>query len=396
MKTLSLICSILLSTVAVSSAFAETAREPASDPNEMKSLPGPIEMPSTLRPPEEEAGSEKRPSLLPGQLNFSAFADFRYSAYSAPHNPDVANAHAQSGFGLEDGAFALSFDQDKLSFTLDLIVHRMTDAEMGGTGEQSSSNRFNVGAQDSLAYVKYKATNELRFDLGQFEGIYGIEANESRDRAFAKQAQVSEIVPQVLTGFMAEYKSHELAAKVFAANPIGRGTYGASPKGDDNTAYGAAVGFESELIQSQIGYMTYPIATADGLNRSNRSLADFTLGLSLGGFKLSGEVNRVDDPSKNTLTPDDSSDHERAGFGYLGILTYQVNEADLVGFRYEKLNDDPTGLSINTADQYGIVMHHRLHKNLDLSTEFSIFDTQKISGETFTDSLFSIGAIVSF
>ena len=369
-------------------------RSPASPPNANKVIPSALQLPiavATLPP------SAAVP--IPGKLTLSGFANFRYTAFSAPNDPNVPNPHAESGFGIEDGAFNAVYDIEKFSFTADLAIRRYKDFDQTSSASipnQSSTDRLNIGADPSEFYIKYKPDDHWAFDLGQYFGIFGAESAQSRSRTFTKTSMLFGVLPSVQTGFMTEYSNNGWNAKVEATNPNNKGTYGSSAQGDENTEYTGAFGYSNEVFQSQVGYMTRPIGSADGSSRGDRTLMDVTLGLTLGAFTLSGEATRIDDPSKNTITPNLSSDHERAGLAYLAIGTYKLNDRDLLGLRYEKLNDDPGNAGLNTADAYGVAAHHRLHQNVDVSAEFNTYNYQSVSGSVWRDNLFSIGAIVSF
>lgn len=368
-------------------------RQPASATDEMKPVPGPLQLPNAT-------------TVLPGMLKFSGFADFRYTAYSAPNNPGVANAHAESGFGIEDGALATSYDQGPVSFTADISIRRLKDSDQNQsatTPNQSSTNRLNFGADGSQLYLKYKANDLWSFDIGQFDGIFGVEAAESRSRSFSKPSLDSGLLPVVFTGAMVEYSSNGWNAKGFASNPSNRGTYGTSASGDENTELGGAVGYSNETFQSQLGYMTRPINTVDGTSRGDRSLIDASFGLSLGKWSLSAEASRIDDPSKNALTPADPADRENAGYGYLALANYKLTDLELIGLRYESLRDNPGAttytsgtLGLSSAISYGVSFHHRLHANVDLSTEINFYDMRDTNGGTWTDRLFNVGTIISF
>ena len=373
-------------------AHSPSSREPASAPDANKVLPSPLQLPTAVATPPPSASI-----TIPGKLTFSGFANFRYTAFSAPYDSGVPNAHAESGFGIEDGALNAVYDIDKVSFTADIAVRRFKDGEFtsatGTITNQSQTDRLHVGADPSELYVKYKADDHWTFDLGQYFGIIGAESGQSRSRTFTKSALLSGLLPSVQTGFMTEYANSGWSAKVEAANPNNKGTYGTSATGDENTEYTAAAGYSNETFQSQLSYMTRPINAVDG-TRSDRTLMDVTIGATLGAFSLGAEVTRIDDPSKNTLTG--ASDHENAGFAYLALVNYKLNDKDLLGLRYEKLTDDPGGTSLKSADSYGLSVHHRLHQNVDLSAEYNIYDYQNVAGSTWRNGLFSIGAILSF
>ena len=368
----------------------------ASSTDEGKIVPSPLNLPSAVANPPPSA-----PPVIPGTLKFSGFSDFRYTAYTSPID---SNAHALSGFGLEDGAMTATYEVGAVLLTADLSFRRFKDSDgydprgAASTTQsgQSSTSRINFAADCSQLFLKYKASDNLAFDLGQFDTIFGVEAAEARGRTFSKTALLTGALPVVITGVMVENSTNGLSEKVFASNPNNRGNYGTSAAGDDNTEYGGAVGYSNDTVQAQLGIMNRPITPANGVGRGDRMMLDFSGGLTLGKFSMNAEVLRIDDPSKNTLTSSNSSDRENAGFGYLGIFNYKIDDINMVGARVERLVDDPSGASLQEAASYGIALHHRLHQNVDLATELISYDYKNTSGLRWTERLFNVGAIISF
>lgn len=204
------------------------------------------------------------------------------------------------------------------------------------------------------------------------------------------------MLPVVHTGAMVEFENNGWTAKVLAANPSNRGSYGTSPAGDERTEYGAAFGYSDDVIQSQLGAMTRSLGSANGVERGQRTLYDLSVGLTLSKWTFGLEVSDIADPSKNTLTPADASDVETDAHGYLGLISYRLSEKNLIGLRLEEIDHDPAALSLDRVSSWGVSLHHRVHQNLDLSTEFIDFHMQDVAGASWANTLFNVGAIVSF
>ena len=92
-------------------------------------------------------------------MKFSGFFDFRYTDFSAKDDAGNPTPHAESGFGLEDGAVYGNFEKDKVSIVLDISLRRTKESDYTSTptvANQSVNNNFIVAAGPSQLYLKYK------------------------------------------------------------------------------------------------------------------------------------------------------------------------------------------------------------------------------------------------
>ncbi len=351
--------------------------------------------------------SEPSPSLF----KFSGFFDFRLSSVAAKDDTaGVPNANAESGFGLEDGAFIVNYEKDRLSAVVDIAFRRQKDSDAikptsttpaPTIPNQSQNSNFSIGVDKSQAYIKYKITPDFLIDLGQFDTIFGVELNDSKDRVFGKTGIVYDYtLPVTHTGAMLEYSKNGYYAKGFAANPINKGSYGTSSTGDDRTEHGAALGYSNDLFRTQFGYMSRLISKADGSGYSGRSLLDITAGVTLGAFTLDFEFSKIDDPNKNTLTSTNSADMEKAGQGYLALMTYKISDPVLFGLRYEQVKDDPlnsTSTTFDTVTASGASLHYKVRSDLELRTEYDNYQIKYLNAATtITDSRFNVAVLFLF
>ncbi|PWU19084.1 MAG: hypothetical protein C5B49_06290 [Bdellovibrio sp.] len=357
--------------------------------------PAPAAAPASTAPASATAAAPASP------LKFSGFFDFRYSTFSAPQDPNVVDAHSESGFGLEDAAFYMNYEKDRVSFVMDLAFRRGKTYDLNPTvappHNESNFSTFALGVDKSQLYLRYKVLDSLIFDFGQFDTVYGVEVNDSKDRVFGKTGLVYDLtLPVTHTGFMAEYANNGFSVKALAANPNNKGSNGTSPTQDTNTEYGVAAGYSNEVIRGQLGYMARPIATADGTGMASRSLVDVTAGTTLGRYSLDLEYSMVSDPSKNTLTPTDNTDTEKAGTGLLALATVKIAEPFLLGLRYEIINDDPSSMSLSHADALGLSLHYKLSSDLELRSEYIGYNYQNVAGTKWSDARFNVAALVLF
>lgn len=309
-------------------------------------------------------------------VHSAGYVDFRYTDFKTYEDPNIPNGGAhESGFGLEEGAFFLSYEKDGLSAVLDLAFRRAKDVDTNAaatTPNQSSNGNLGVGVDHSQLYLKYKISESFILDIGQFDTIFGVELNDSKDRIFGKTGLVYDYtLPVTHTGLMVEFVTGAVTTKIFAANPNNKGSFGTSTSGDEKAEYGGALSYAGSVLRGQVGLMGRPIQKASALGNGNRLLMDFLLGATLGKLSLDLELSRINDPSKNTLTNSDSSDEESAGLGFLALASYQVSDSVLFGLRYEQIQNDPAGnLSVHRASSLGESIHIKMRNEIEFRAEF--------------------------
>lgn len=358
-----------------------------------------------LVPAKETAKPESAPVVKPAEaaaplFKFGAFGDFRYTVFSAPENPSVTNANAESGFGLEDGALYGSYEKDRLTVVADLSFRRQKDVDIDAaatTPNQSSNGNIALGVDKSQLFVKYRVSPVWSMTLGQFDTIYGVELNDSKDRFFGKTGLVYDAtLPVTHTGVLVEAALNGSYAKILAANPNNRGSYGSSTARDDKTEYGAAVGHANDLWHGQVGYLSRSVLKASGSDFGSRTLLDVLFGMSLGSWAFDLEYNQTSDPRKDTLSTGDSSDLEKPGQGFLALVSYKYGEDLVLALRAEQLKDDPSASSIDTVSSAGLSVGYRVAPELQLRSEYISYDYKNLTGTTWKDSRFSLSTLFSF
>ena len=337
------------------------------------------------------------PAVSP--FKFSGFVDMRYTSFSSKDNLTVANAHAESGFGIEDGALYFNYEKSKVAVIVDVAFRRGKDSDTNPSTipNQSSNSNLAIGVDKTQLYLKYNLHENLYVNFGQFDAIFGVELNDSKDRFFGKTGLVYDsMLPVTHTGAMLEYSANGLTAKIFAANPSNKGSNGTSTAGDEKCEYGAAINYSKNSFRTQLGYMTRPILKANGGSLAGRNLIDFTAGVTVEKFSLDFEYAIVDDPNKNTLTTADNNDREKVGTGLLVLTSYELSDSFLLGVRYEHLQDDPAATSNRTTDSYGLSVHYKLSPELDLRSEYVGYSFKNLSDVVWTDSRLNLAVLLKF
>lgn len=373
----------------------------ATPPLVAKVEPPQLTPPSTTASSSNSASSpsEPAPAGKAASFKFSGYVDLRYSNFTSEDNHSAPNPYAESGFGVEDGAIYLNYENNRVAFVGDLAFRRAKDIDTNPSAvpNQSSNGNLAFGIDKSQAYLRYNLSPGLYVNFGQFDTMFGVELNDSKDRVFGKTGLVyDQTLPVTHTGALIEYGQNGFTGKLFAANPNNKGTNGTSAAGDENSEYGTALSFSNETYRSQVGYMARPIKKADGTEMSTRSLVDITAGATFGNISVDAEYSVVTDPSKNTLTASDNTDSENAGTGLLILPSFRASDSVLLGLRYEHIQDDPAALALKSGNAYGLSVHYRVSTDLELRAEYNSYLFKDTSDVSWSDSRSNIAALLNF
>jgi hypothetical protein len=318
------------------------------------------------------------------KIKVSAFVDVRHTTFKS--DDSTIKEDENSGYLLEDGAVYFSYADGPLSAFIDLPFYRNGDS----TTDSADISFAKLKAQ---FYAKYEIAKNFNIVFGQFDTIYGVELNDSKDRVFGHAGLVyAQTLPVVHSGAYLEYLHSGFTFKLLSANPSDRDALG-SNAADSSHEYGATVAYSNSNLRGQIGYLTRERDNLAGKS-ANRTLTDVLLGTTLGKFNLDLQYSIVSDPSKNTLTAA-ATDEEDDGYGAMALASYQVTEKSKIGLRYEILKDDPIGGGYQEAESYGANLHHQLHQNLALRVEGVKVDITE-SATKFDEHRFSIGGLLVF
>ena len=127
-----------------------------------------------------------------------------------------------------------------------------------------------LGAK-AQAYVSYAYENGLFWKLGQFDRIYGLERNDTKDLFFATQSMLytnttgtGNPFPGVVhTGLLFGYKSGMLCVKGLVANPTGIGLVNSSTAGNPNL--GIVVKAKTDTFWARAGYLHSKVAAGSNM-----------------------------------------------------------------------------------------------------------------------------------
>ena len=325
-----------------------------------KAPPTPVLLPVTTATP-PEAPTPRVPAAEPdlGAFKVSSFLDFRSKTTIINKLQDKT----ESGFLVEESALYVEYKKDKLTFFVDLPFARNTDTA-------TNTADFSFAKTKAQVFATYAMNDQFSLTFGQFDTLFGIELNDSKDRVFGQTGLVyNQTLPVVHSGADLQFTHNEIVAKLLAANPSDREALGgAGTNGDENHEMGATLGYNWDLLHGQLGYLTRSMKDrADG--NSARNLLNVILGTKYSAFTLDVEYSMVTNPQKNTLTTN-GTDKEDAGTGIMALATYSPFEKWLVGLRYETINKDPGASGYYKASTYGVALHHDVTENLQARAEY--------------------------
>jgi hypothetical protein len=377
-------------------ATAPAAVVPQPQP-QLQPPPAPaVAAPPVVVPPVES----KEVKTEPSPFKFSGFTDFWLTSYSRDARSGASGA-SESGFALQDGALYLNYQKGPLSYLLDVPFRRFKNADAGNTTDPNSSSNGNVvfGNDKAQAYLKYSSANNFEIVLGQFDTVFGVDVNDSKDRYFSKTGLVYDyMLPVTHAGAMVSYNYNGAYARVLSANSNNKGSLGSSPTGDNNYEYAAVFGFSNERVRLQAGYMARPINKASGSVDGNRNLMDATVGATVGKLSVDLEYAVLADDSKNTLTSADTTDKENNGTGLLLLTSYSLDDTWSLGMRAERLANDPGQLGLSRQDALAFGVHYKWNSSLETRTEWTQYKYQQISQPSIdlSDRRLEISNIFSF
>ncbi len=319
-------------------------------------------------------------------VTVNGFIDMRYTGYRSEDS--AVNEKTRSGFLLDDGALYFSVKKGNVEAMVDLPFSRngllpSTTADVG------------IAKTKTQVYGRYSFGSTMNLTFGQFDTLFGLELNDSKDRVFGNVGLAySQTLPIVHSGAYLTYSENGFTLRAMAANPSDRQTFGSDPA-DSSTEYGGVIGYSNASVRSQFGFLTRAVADLSN-GQSQRSLFDFLAGTTLGAFDIDFQYSVVTSPRKNILT-DLTTDREDPGSALLAIATYRINEKWKVSGRFETVDSDPNGGGYADAKTYGIASNFSPEEGFTVRLEWN--DTvvnRKITGSAYGESRWDTALLVSF
>ena len=315
---------------------------------------------------------------------FSGYLDMRMNAIDNDENPNTASSgNPESGFSIEEAALYALAEGNDFSLFLDLPLSREE------VNSVSNTNELVLGEDRAQAYLKLLLKNNINLIMGQFDSPYGVEANDSKDRLFAKTGLLYDhAIPVTHTGVSLEATMDQVMWKLLVANSNNKGSLGSSPNEDNQYEYGFAFGFNNEKLKTQIGYLTRPIEKNPGAGNGSRNMIDLMLGVKFEKVILDFEWAQV----KN-----DVKANKKTGDVFLIMPSFQMTEKVLVGLRYENLNDDVEGTgTFEKANSFGLTGHWTYNEMIKFKADFVRLNYEPAVGSSGSQTRWTVSSLINF
>ena len=265
-----------------------------------------------------------------------------------------------SGFLVNDGAVYFKHKRGKAEVLIDLPFSweksASTAVDIDGDGQ---SNDFIVGQNKAQAYIGYQE-GATRFQLGQWDSIFGYELNDAPDLFFTGQGLVYNLaMPVTHTGLLVSHALGPVTLKGMAANVSNQGS-----QSGQKSEFGGQVSFGNEILRAALGYFSYEKVANDP-----RAVTDLIAGFTLGIFQMDAEVALVREPGQDQST------------AFLLMPVLSVSELSSLGLRYEQASKFGT---VDTQTQVTGGFQHVLNEALKVKIDYT-WGEQKLLSSPKTD-----------
>ena len=217
----------------------------------------------------------------------------------------------------------------------------------------ATSNDFNVGQDKAQAFVHYKYSNGLSWRLGQWDGIFGLERNDSPDFQFTGHGTLwTNLQPKTHMGLMLGYElSDKMGVNLYAA--------GVADQGSTNTSTTAISGGALPEVGAKFSMSgDFRASVGGSLAKASSSLTNLyvnaTGGITLGALDLGLDVQAKKSGNSGTLG---------LGAGLTGI--YGISETIKGSIRAQYLSNVLTSNTIEVTVGPQVDMTKDLRVKLD-------------------------------
>jgi hypothetical protein len=269
---------------------------------------------------------------------------------------NMSNAGTTNGFSVNDGALYLTAETGTTSVNIDLPFF----SDAFGSGD----NSFTFATTKAQAFFMKKYDTGGCWKLGQFDTIFGFEANDSPDIQYSHQGLIfANILPLTHTGlhYMHTF-GKELTLNLIVANKFNHG----HADGLDMD-YGAQLVFKNDSFHLFGGVLLGKDHASSNMN----SLIDVLAGVTQGSLTLDAEL----DLTKSAAAPD-------TGLGILANVAYNVNKDVGLGVRGEFLSKVTDTLNVARFQQIGVTAgpQFTLSSAAKAKVDYSLVSTTLVDG----------------
>jgi hypothetical protein len=267
---------------------------------------------------------------------FSGFTDAQWTFGEGTSGASIADGAVRMSKSLGEGSINVD-----IPFSLSLVAN---------------SNDFNLGQDKAQAYISYKYANGLSWRLGQWDGIFGLERNDSPDFQFTRHGALWGVQAKTHTGLMVGYAlSDKMNVDVYVAGVADQGSTNTSTDsiGDTLPELGAKFSMSGDLRLS-LG-ASYAKVASDLANL----YINGTAGMAFGALDLGLDIQAKKSGNEGDLG---------LGAGVTGI--YGVSDSLKASIRAQYLsniNPDNT-IEVTVGPQYDMTKDLRVKVDYTLTS----------------------------
>lgn len=238
----------------------------------------------------------------------------------AQYNWQKQTGSDTSSFGVHDGALYLGKTMG--------MGEVMVDIPFAYSG---TTNEFKVGKDKAQAFVSWKYENGFGWKMGQFDSLYGAEANDSVDNVFSGTGKIKEFMPTTHTGLQVSYEMSDLLGlHLVVANSYNNGAQTAGKSPD----FGFKLASKFDTFKASVGGLFFKEAGKSGY------IIDVNAGTKFMD-KVTADLEVVFDKARDTAGTAVGADTRFSGGITLGyMLMEKMNVA--TGFEYLKVSGAKT------------------------------------------------------
>lgn len=251
----------------------------------------------------------------------------------------------------------------------------------------NANNNFNIAQGKAQAYINFKYDVGLWWRLGQFDTIYGLEANDTKDITFTRHSSLYSFrgapTSRVThTGLMVGYNfTEEVWFKALASNPLNQGIR-STTTAVQNFEYGGVLGYNGPMFHLSGGILIHKPST------ETEMLLDFVLGTKIEQLTLDLEFLLAKSAVLNSTS----------GFGIMGHFVYAINDEWSLGLRPELLSKLVNNVDGNTRFQITFGPQAKVTDHLTCKLDYTFRSDKASSAATASTSShgFGLAAVHTF
>ena len=237
----------------------------------------------------------------------------------------------------------------------------------------STSSNIDWAQGKGQAFVSFNYGSGLSWRLGQFDGIFGLERNDSKEIRFTQRGSLYGSQPVVMDALMVGYEiSKILNVSIYAGAQDSTGTFASGKEAQ----YGAKISYDDAIRLSVGGYMQKLTSS------TTRTYVNAVVGTKVSGVNLDGEFS---------MKKDGDGD---AGTGFGLIAGYDMNDSLSVGARGQMMSK--LG-SFNSTTEVTVGPQFQMTKDLRTKVDYTFGSDKLLStSDARSRHALNVAAVYSF